>query len=261
MRRIAFFAYGLVAYVMFLVTFAYAAGFVGNVVVPRTIDGTPEVPLGKAILINLGLLTVFAVQHSVMARPAFKRWWTRFVPKVIERSTYVLASNLALIVLFVFWEPMGGVIWNLENGVARGVMIAICATGWLTIVGSTFLLNHFELFGLQQVWFYLRGGESQPPKFRTPLLYKRVRHPIYLGFVLAFWATPTMTVTHLIFAVATLGYILVAIQLEERDLVAVHGETYTAYQKKVPMLFPMFGKKVSSGSIPAPSEVAMERSA
>jgi len=248
--------------VMFLVTFSYAAGFVGNVVVPRTIDGTPEAPLGIAILVNLGLLTLFAVQHSVMARPAFKRWWTRYVPQVIERSTYVLMSNLALIVLFVFWEPMGGVIWNLENSVAKGVMIAVCAAGWATIVASTFLLNHFELFGLQQVWCYLRGKESQPPKFRTPSLYKRVRHPIYLGFVLAFWATPTMTVTHLIFAIATLGYILVAIQLEERDLITVHGETYKAYKKKVPMLFPMFGKKASSNdSIPAPSEAAMERSA
>lgn len=260
MRRITFFVYGVVCYLMFLATFSYAIAFVGNVLVPRTIDGEPQSSLGMALLINLGLLTVFAVQHSVMARPAFKRWWTKYVPETIERSTYVLMSNLALILLFTFWEPMGGVIWSVSNPFAVKLLIGLCVAGWGTVLVSTFLINHFQLFGLQQVWNYLRGTEAAPVKFVTPMFYKRVRHPLYVGFLIAFWATPTMTVTHLIFAIATAGYMLVAIQLEERDLVAEHGETYVEYRKQVPMLVPMPGKKAAP-VLAANAEVAMERSA
>jgi protein-S-isoprenylcysteine O-methyltransferase Ste14 len=260
MRRVTFFVYGVVCYLMFLATFSYAIAFVGNVFVPRTIDGEPQSPLGMALLINLGLLTVFAVQHSVMARPAFKRWWTKFVPKEIERSTYVLASNLALILLFVYWEPMGGVIWSVTDPVAGGLLVGLCVAGWLMVLVATFLINHFELLGLSQVWHYLRGTESARTKFQTPALYKRVRHPLYLGFLIAFWATPTMTATHLLFAVMTTGYILVGIFLEERDLAVEHGQKYLEYRKQVPMLVPMPGKRAAA-ALSADADLAMERSA
>jgi protein-S-isoprenylcysteine O-methyltransferase Ste14 len=236
-NRIASFVYGVVCYVVFFATFLYAIGFVGNLVVPKAMDSPANASLPVALAINLGLLALFAVQHSVMARPAFKRAWTRIVPPVVERSTYVLMSSLALICLFAFWQPLGGVVWDVQNPVLRGVLHAGFAFGWGLVLTSTFMINHFDLFGLRQVWLHLRGRPYSPLPFRTPLPYKIVRHPLYVGWFFAFWATPTMTVTHLVFALATAGYILIAIQLEERDLVAAHPE-YAAYRRRVPMLVP-----------------------
>jgi methanethiol S-methyltransferase len=238
MKRVLVFVYGVVSYAVFFATFLYAAGFVGNLAVPKSLDATPVDPTGLALLVNLGLLGLFAVQHSVMARPAFKRAWTRIVPQPAERSTYVLASSLALILLFWQWRPLGGVVWDIQEPAVRAVMYALFAFGWLLVLVTTFLINHFDLFGLRQVWFYLRGVPYQPVPFKTPAPYRLVRHPLYVGWLFAFWATPTMTVTHLLFAVMTTAYILIAIQLEERDLVAAHPE-YADYQKRVPMLVPV----------------------
>lgn len=240
MRRIAAFLYGTVCYIIFFGTFLYAIGFIGNVIVPKSIDSSPEQPLGQALLINLGLLSLFALQHSVMARPAFKRWWTRFVPQPVERSTYVLFSSLALLLLFWQWQPMGGVVWSVENAIGRGIVFAFFAFGWLLVLVSTFLINHFDLFGLRQVYLYLRGREYTQLTFGTPGPYKYVRHPLYVGWMFAFWATPTMTAAHLVFALLTTAYILVAIQLEERDLLTAHGESYAVYRRRVPMLIPRF---------------------
>jgi len=237
-KRVAAFAYGALCYALFLGTFLYAVGFVGNVVVPKAMDSGSEGPLAPALLTNLALLALFAVQHSVMARPAFKRALTRVLPQPIERSTYVLASSLALLLLFWLWRPMGGTVWRVEAPAGRLLLHAVCATGWLTVLASTFLINHFDLFGLRQVWLHLRGEPNTPIAFRTPGLYRFVRHPLYVGWLLAFWATPTMTVAHLVFALATTGYILTAIQLEERDLIEVHGEAYRRYRHSVPMLIP-----------------------
>ncbi len=241
-KRLAFFAYGVFSYAVFFLTFLYAAGFVGNFLVPKSIDSEPIHPLWLAALINTGLLGLFAVQHSVMARPAFKRLWTRIIPEPLERATYTLFSSLALIVLFVFWSPMGGVIWHIEHPVGRAVMYAIFAAGWLTVLVTTFLINHFDLFGLRQVWLYLRGRAYTHLDFATPGPYRFVRHPLYVGWFLGFWATPTMTAAHFLFALLTAAYILIAIRLEERDLVAHHGETYESYRRQVPMLVPQVGK-------------------
>jgi methanethiol S-methyltransferase len=238
MRRIAAFLYGLTSYVVFFGTFLYAMGFVGNIIVPKSIDSTPESPLGQALLINLGLLSLFALQHSIMARPAFKRWWTRFVPQPVERSTYVLFAGLALLLLFWQWQPMGGTIWQVDSAIGQGILFALCAFGWLLVLVATFLINHFDLFGLRQVYLYLRGREYTQLTFGTPGPYRYVRHPLYVGFLLAFWATPTMTVAHAVFALLTTAYILVAIQLEERDLLTAHGKNYAAYRQRVPMLIP-----------------------
>jgi len=236
--RILAFAYGLACYAVFFLTFLYAFGWVGNILVPRSIDSAPTIPLGAALLVNLGLLALFAVQHSVMARPAFKKWWTRFVPKQVERSTYVLFSSLALIAMFILWQPMGGVIWNVQEPAARTALYAVYASGWLLVLLATFAINHFDLFGLRQVWLFLRGKPYTHVRFRMPIFYRFVRHPLYLGWLIAFWVTPTMTAAHLVFAVATTAYIFVAIQLEERDLITEHGESYRAYRKRVPMIFP-----------------------
>lgn len=242
MKRYVIFVYGLVCYAVFLATFLYAIGFIGNFAVPKSIDSPREGTLLAALLINLGLLGVFALQHSVMARPAFKRWWTRIVPEAAERSTYTLLSSLALILLFVFWQPIGGVVWHVDSPVGRALLYAGFAFGWALVLVSTFLINHFDLFGLRQVWLNLLRKPYTPVDFRTPLPYRVVRHPLYVGWFFAFWCTPTMTLTHLVFALATTGYILIAIQLEERDLVAAHPE-YADYRRRVPMLVPFLKRR------------------
>jgi protein-S-isoprenylcysteine O-methyltransferase Ste14 len=237
-RRLSIFLYGVVCYALFFATFLYALGFVGNFVVPVTLDGAPRQPTGAALLIDLGLLGLFALQHSVMARPLFKRWLTRFIPGAAERSTYVLFSSLALIALFALWQPLGGVAWDVTDARARAVLYGLFAFGWLLVLVSTFLINHFDLFGLRQVWLQLRGRPYTPLAFGTPGPYKLVRHPLYLGWLFAFWATPTMTGTHLLFAVMTTAYIFIAIQLEEHDLLATLGDDYRRYRERVPMIVP-----------------------
>src|SRR5262245_59022213 len=241
MKRIAIFAYGVAAYAVFFATFLYAIGFIGNLWVPKSIDGPLERSFVSALLIDLGLLALFAVQHSVMARPAFKRAWTRVVPEAAERSTYVLFSSLALIALFALWQPLGGVVWQLTSHHAIATAYTIFAAGWLLLLYVTFLIDHFDLFGLRQVWRHLAGKPQAPLEFKTPWLYRQVRHPLYLAWFTIFWATPTMTATHLLFAVMTSAYILIAIQFEERDLIAAHPE-YAEYRRRVPMLLP-FGKR------------------
>ena len=240
--RIAALIYGLICYAIFFVTFLYAIGFVGNLLVPKTIDAAPTLPFYTALTINVALLGVFGLQHSVMARPAFKRAWTRIVPQAVERSTYVLFSSLCLIALFAGWQPLGITIWDVQNPFGQAILYLLYALGWLLVLVSTFLINHFDLFGLRQVYLNLIGQEYTSLKFATPGLYKVVRHPLYVGWFLAFWATPTMTATHLVFALVTTAYILVAIQLEERDLVTAHGEDYVTYRRRVPMLIP-FAKR------------------
>jgi protein-S-isoprenylcysteine O-methyltransferase Ste14 len=235
--RIATFLYGVISYLVFFASFLYAIGFLINVGVPKGIDAGRQTSLFYAIAIDCALLTLFAVQHSVMARQWFKRAWTRLVPEPIERSTYVLFSSVALILLFWKWEPIGGTIWSIEQPGARFLVLASYAAGWAILLASTFLINHFDLFGLRQVWLYLIGREYAPLKFRTPMFYQYVRHPLYVGWLLIFWSAPVMTVAHLLFAIATTAYILLAIQWEERDLVRFHPE-YAEYRRRVPMLIP-----------------------
>jgi methanethiol S-methyltransferase len=238
-KRILFFGYGLACYAVFFATFLYAIAFVGGCpVIPSTLDGPLEGSLLSAIVVNCALLMVFAVQHSVMARRWFKERWTQVIPWSIERSTYVLAASLALILLFWQWRPIGIEVWSVEDPVARAVLWTLFGLGFGLVLLATFLINHFDLFGLRQVWLPLVGRHYTPVSLRTPRLYRHVRHPLYLGFLLAFWATPHMTLAHLLFAIATTGYILIAIQLEERDLIAEHGASYEAYRRKVPMLIP-----------------------
>ena len=236
MTRIAFFVYGLVCYLVSFGTFIYAIGFIGNVGVPVSIDSRPLGPTGVAVAADLGLLVLFALQHSVMARPALKRWWTRIVPEPIERATYVLASSVALILLFWLWRPIGGLVWEVEAPAARGVLHGLYGLGWGLVLVTTFLINHFDLFGLRQVWLHLRGRPYTQLRFATPGPYRWVRHPLYVGWLTVFWATPTMSLTHLFFALVTTGYILAAIRFEERDLATAHGADYEAYRKRVPML-------------------------
>jgi methanethiol S-methyltransferase len=238
MRKFIAFQYGLVAYLAFLGAILYAIGFVSGLIVPKTIDTGTVVPLVEALVVNMLLLSLFAVQHSVMARKPFKQWWTQYVPKPVERSTYVLLSSLALILLFWQWRPMPEVLWQVSNPSIAMALTGLSLVGWVLVFTSTFLINHFELFGVQQVVDNLTGETLPAPRFRTPFLYKFVRHPLYLGFILAFWATPTMTAGHLLFAAATTIYILIGIVLEERDLTAMFGDDYRRYRDRVSMLLP-----------------------
>jgi methanethiol S-methyltransferase len=245
-RRLAIFAYGVAAYALFQGVCLYSVGFLGNFGVPRTLDGAPQMPFLPALLIDLGLLALFAVQHSVMARPAFKRWWTRYVPVEAERSTYVLFSNLAMIVMFTFWQPLGGQLWSLQGSVGRGVAYGIYGLGWAILLTSTFLINHFDLFGLRQVWLCLRGQAYTPLNFQVRSAYRFVRHPLYVGWLTVFWAAPDMTGTRFVFAAMTTAYILIAVRFEERDLVAEHGSSYAEYQRRVPMLIPAIRSRKSA---------------
>lgn len=254
--RILFFTYGALSYLVFLGTFLYAVGFIGNVAVPTRLDGPAGVPLLEALAVNATLLSLFALQHSIMARQWFKERWTRIVPKPIERSTYVLCSSLALILLFWQWQPMGGTIWAIDDPAGRAVLYGLFAFGWALVLVATFLIDHFDLFGLRQVWLSLVGRPYTPRAFATPWLYRTVRHPLYLGWFFAFWMTPTMTLAHLVFAVTTTLYILAAIQFEERDLVREHGRAYEDYRRRVPMLFPAIRRSPSTAQTGAPARVA-----
>lgn len=242
MAKAASLGFAVIAYAIFFATFLYLIGFVGDLAaLPRTVDRGIEGPVGLAIAVDLGLITLFGVQHSVMARQGFKRAWTRIVPKQAERSVYVLAASLVLMVLFAFWHPIDGTVWSVSGPFAI-VLWALFAIGWLLVLLSTFLINHFELFGLQQAWFHASGREAAPPQLRQPLFYKLVRHPLYSGFLIAFWATPHMSYGHLLLAAGMTIYILIAIQHEERDLVALFGRDYEEYRERVGMLTPRLGR-------------------
>jgi methanethiol S-methyltransferase len=235
--RLAILFYAIVSYAVFLVSSLYAVGFVGNYLVPRSIDVGGPSNSSEAIAVNLLLLVLFAIQHSIMARPAFKRWWARILPAACQRSTYVLLSSLILLLLFWQWRPIPIPVWQ-AGGIAAWLLIGVYGLGWSIVFASTFMIDHFDLSGLRQAFFALRGAEIPDQSFRTPLLYKIVRHPLMLGFLLAFWATPEMTAGHLLFAIMTTAYILVGLQFEERDLIAQFGTTYQQYRRRVPMLLP-----------------------
>jgi protein-S-isoprenylcysteine O-methyltransferase Ste14 len=236
--RVIALLYGVLAYLFFAVSFAYAVGFVSGFVVPTTIDRGIVAPTGEAVIVDLLLMSVFAIQHSVMARQGFKRWWTRIVPPVVERSTYVLASSLVLALLLWQWRPIPALVWQIENPLAAQLVLGLALIGWLMVGLSTFLISHFELFGIAQVVRNLTGRGAPAPQFYTPLFYRFVRHPLYLGFAIAFWAAPVMTVGHLLFAAVTTAYIFVGILLEERDLVGLFGDEYRRYKSRVPMILP-----------------------
>ncbi|MHC4427742.1 MAG: methanethiol S-methyltransferase [Planctomycetota bacterium] len=254
MKRALALVYGVVCYVFFLGVYLYLIGFVGNLLVPKAIDSPREGPLGTAILINVGLLALFGVQHTIMARPKFKRWWTGLVPSPIERSTYVLITNVILVLIFWLWRPMGGMVWDVETPIARGILWTLFGAGWLVVLLATFQINHFDLFGLRQVWLYFQGKEYTHIPFRVPIFYRRVRHPLYVGWIMAFWATPTMTIAHLVFAAGLTIHILVAIQFEERNLMQFFGKDYIEYRKRVPMLIPWRLRP----DVPVPPETAPE---
>jgi protein-S-isoprenylcysteine O-methyltransferase Ste14 len=243
MKRTFVFLYGVVAYGLFFATFVYSIGFIGNVGVPKSIDSAPQLPLLPSLAINLGLLALFAVQHSGMARPGFKRWLTRHIPREAERSTYVLLSTACLALLMWLWAPLGGVIWSV-SGWAAAALAGLYFASWGLLLYTTFLINHFDLFGLRQSWYALRNRPMPKLEFVTPTLYRYVRHPLYVGWLGIFWFTPTMTVTHLVFAVATSVYILIGIRLEERDLESMHPE-YRQYRRKVPALVPSLRRRLA----------------
>ena len=239
--RVGFFIYGAVSYVLFLAVFIYMIGFAANMVVPKSIDSVSGTtgPVGWAVLVNVLLLSLFAAQHTVMARPWFKRWWTKIVPSPVERSTFVMATNIVLGLIFWQWQPMPEVVWSVENDVARLILYCLFAAGWLLVLYSTFCIDHFELFGLRQVYLHLRGRPHSHPGFATPWLYRMVRNPLMLGFITAFWATPTMTQGHLLFALLNTAYVLIiGIRFEERDLLQMLGEDYRHYREHTPMLLP-----------------------
>ena len=240
MSRLAVLFYGVLVYLLFLGTFLYAIGFLANSGVTRSVDrGGPDSTFGTALVVNVALLLLFGLQHTVMARPAFKAWWTRIIPEPVERSTYVLLSSILLILLFWQWRPLTDPVWTITSSAGAGVMWGLYALGWIVLLIATFIIDHFDLFGLRQVWLYYKGRPFEPPQFKTVLFYKLVRHPIMLGWLIIFWSTPQMTVGHLTFAIVTTVYILVAIQIEERDLKKLHGEDYSAYQRSVFMLLPI----------------------
>lgn len=249
MKRTIAFVYGLGSYLAFLASFLYAIGFIGNFGVPKSMDSSSTTTWQRALLIDLGLLLLFAIQHSVMARRSFKNLITRVVPVEVERSTYVLASSVALLLLFWKWQPLGGTVWAIENIVGRGVLYGGYAFGWLLVLAATFAINHFDLFGLRQVWLHLQGQPQKKLRFATPLFYRVVRHPLYVGWLCVFWITPTMTATHLFFATVTTAYILVAIRFEERDLMREHPE-YAEYRRHVPMLVPKLTRQDKSVNVP-----------
>ncbi len=238
--RIGIFAYGVICYALFHLTAVVSVAFIGNFGLANTLDSAPREPVGYAVAVNLALLTVFALQHSVMARPAFKRWWTKIIPPAAERSTYVLLSNLAVLLLCWQWEPIGGTVWQVANPTVRAVVYTLYGAGWIGLVAATFMIDHFHLFGLRQVYSNLVGRECVEKTFFTPGPYKHVRHPIYVAWLTIFWAAPTMTMSHLLFALATTAYILIAIRLEERDLEDTLGAPYAKYRRTVPMLIPAF---------------------
>jgi methanethiol S-methyltransferase len=239
MARLAFLVYGLVAYLLFVVAFLYAIGFVANLVVPKGIDAGPQSQFATALVIDVGLLLLFAVQHNVMARPRFKEWWTRFVPRPIERSTFVAASSLILLLLYWQWRPIPEVVWRVNNSVGRDLLWALYFIGWVIVLYSSFVIDHFELFGLRQVWSHFYGREEAPAAFSERSLYRWVRHPLMLGFIVAFWSAPTMSLGRLLFAVVTTLWILVAIRIEERDLAHFLGEPYRRYRARTSMLVPL----------------------
>jgi protein-S-isoprenylcysteine O-methyltransferase Ste14 len=246
MQRSLNMLFALVAYAIFFATFLYLIAFVGDIAaVPRTVDVGPTAPVAAALAIDIALIALFGVQHSLMARPGFKTWWTRVVPPPAERSVYVLMASAVLIILFAFWRPIAGTVWSVTSPLGAGVLWALFALGWGIVLISTFLLNHFELFGLQQAWLHLRGRQAEPPELRQPMLYKWIAHPLYAGFFLAFWATPRMSYGHLLLAAGMSAYMLIAIRYEERDLTGFYGEDYTRYRKGVGMIFPRFGRRAA----------------
>jgi methanethiol S-methyltransferase len=255
LARIAAFAYGLICYLTFFATFLYAIGFVGDLVVPKTIASGAQVSPASALLVNAGLLGLFAAQHSLMARQWFKRAWTRIIPEPVERSTYVLLSSLALLLLFWQWRPMGGVVWSVENQAVLRAIYGLYFFGWALLLVSTFQIDHFDLFGLRPVWRHLLGRRQSTLDFKTPGLYRRVRHPIYLSWLIISWAAPRMTAAHLVFALATTAYIFLAIQFEERDLVRFYGDAYRRYRKQVPMIFPLRLSRHESRDIAAEKQL------
>jgi methanethiol S-methyltransferase len=248
MKHWLFFCYGVAGHLLFLAVFAYMAGFVGGFAVPKTVDTPSELPIAAAVAVNLLLLGLFAVQHSVMARPAFKRQWTRLVPQPIERSTYVWASCIMTIVFMAFWQGIDNKIWEIKDPTFRTIIWLLFAVGWLLVPAVSLMINHFDLFGTRQVWFYLKGQPYQPLEFRVPMLYKYVRHPLYIGWALAFWAIPTMTIGHFLFATALTIYMAGAALVEERDLIAYFGDQYRDYRRRVPMFVPRLCKMSSSDS-------------
>ncbi len=254
-RRILVLTYGLFTYVVFLGVFLYAVGFAGNFIVPKSVDTGAQTSMTVAVLVDLGLLALFGVQHSVMARPTFKRWWTRFVPPSIERSTYMMASNACLIALFIWWRPITVPVWDVQNPLGRAACWAVFAGGYGLVLYVTFLINHFDLFGLRQVWLRFRRREHAPVGFVQPAAYRIVRHPLYVGWIIGFWATPTMSLGHLLFAAVNTLYMLIAIQFEERNLAAEHGEKYLAYRRRTPMLIP-FRRRAVAPREPLPASAA-----